>query len=228
MIQDGLILSLDAADKNSYPGSGTTWIDTSGRGNNSSLVNGVSYSSANNGVMVLDGTDDIVLAPPVNTLGAIPEHTFEIWVKSPGLGPGKSIGGLICPDYGMISYIAGGGGIVYQLYNTDSWPTAYYMVSIGSVGINCFDNRWHHIICTRNSATAAIYIDGTLNNSTSGGGIWSGSTIWSGMSTSIGNNPNDVYYHLLGNIAIAKIYNRSLSAIEIQNNYIQYKTRFNL
>ena len=37
IITDGLVLSLDAADKNSYPGSGTTWTD---------LANGISFSCA--------------------------------------------------------------------------------------------------------------------------------------------------------------------------------------
>jgi hypothetical protein len=30
IVTDGLVLALDAADKNSYPGSGTTWRDLAG------------------------------------------------------------------------------------------------------------------------------------------------------------------------------------------------------
>ena len=33
IVTDGLVLNLNAADPNSYPGSGTTWIDISGNGN---------------------------------------------------------------------------------------------------------------------------------------------------------------------------------------------------
>jgi hypothetical protein len=33
----------------SYPGSGTTWSDLSGSGNNGTLVNGVGYSIDNSG-----------------------------------------------------------------------------------------------------------------------------------------------------------------------------------
>ena len=39
IVTDGLILCLDAADKNSYPGSGNTWYDLSGNGNDGILVN---------------------------------------------------------------------------------------------------------------------------------------------------------------------------------------------
>jgi hypothetical protein len=48
-ITDGLVLCLDAANPKSYPGSGTTWTDLSGNGNNGTLVNGVGYSGDNLG-----------------------------------------------------------------------------------------------------------------------------------------------------------------------------------
>ena len=52
VITDGLVLALDAADVSSYPGSGTTWTDLSGNGNNGTLVNGVGYD---NGSLIFDG-----------------------------------------------------------------------------------------------------------------------------------------------------------------------------
>jgi hypothetical protein len=60
IVTSGLVLALDAADKNSYPGSGTTWTDLSGNGNNGTLVNGPTFSSANGGSIVFDGVDDYV------------------------------------------------------------------------------------------------------------------------------------------------------------------------
>jgi hypothetical protein len=41
--RDGLVLHLDAANKKSYPGTGTTWKDLNGNGNNGTLINGVGY-----------------------------------------------------------------------------------------------------------------------------------------------------------------------------------------
>jgi hypothetical protein len=225
IVRDDLILNLDAADINSYPGSGTTWYDLSGRVNNATLVNGPTVS---NRAIVLDGTNDLVTAPPVNTLGAIPNHAFEIWVKTPGLGSGKTVGGLICPDYGMISHITGNGNITYFLYNTDASPYQT-LVSLGTSGVNMFDNNWHHVVCTRNPGNASIYVDGVVRATTSGGiATWSGATIWSSMNTQIGNNPNDQYYNLYGNIASAKIYRKYLTAQEVLQNYNATKTRFGL
>ena len=39
IVTNGLVLCLDAANVKSYPGSGTTWIDLSGNGNNGTLTN---------------------------------------------------------------------------------------------------------------------------------------------------------------------------------------------
>ena len=229
IVTDGLVLALDAADKTSYPETGTTWYDLSGKGNNASLSNGPSYSSTNKGVIVLDGTNDIITAPSCNALGGLQNQTFEIWVKSPGLGSGKSTGGLICPDYGQISYIGGDGNITYYIYNTDAGYPGTYTLSIGTTGVNCFDNQWHHIVCTRQElGTGEIYVDGQLKASSGNTGTWSGATIWSGMSTQIGNNPNNQYYNLYGSIALAKIYKKYSTAQEVLQNYNAQKSRFGL
>jgi hypothetical protein len=55
IVRDGLVLYLDATNPKSYPGSGTTWKDLSGNGNNGTLVNGVGYTDANKGSLVFDG-----------------------------------------------------------------------------------------------------------------------------------------------------------------------------
>ena len=59
IIQDGLVLCLDAASIRSYPKSGTTWSDLAGS-NNGTLTNGPTFSSNNGGSVVLDGTNDYV------------------------------------------------------------------------------------------------------------------------------------------------------------------------
>ena len=50
-------LYLDAANKKSYPGTGTTWSDLAGS-NNGTLTNGPTFDSGNGGSMDFDGTDD--------------------------------------------------------------------------------------------------------------------------------------------------------------------------
>ena len=62
MIKDGLVLALDASDRNSYPGSGTTWRDLSQYSATGSLTNNPTFNSANGGYFGFV-TDDYVLIP---------------------------------------------------------------------------------------------------------------------------------------------------------------------
>jgi len=65
--RDSLVCYLDAADLNSYSGSGTTWYDLSGNGYNATLVNGVTFnSSVAGGVLVTNGTNQYITVPSGN------------------------------------------------------------------------------------------------------------------------------------------------------------------
>jgi hypothetical protein len=63
IVTDGLLCHLDAGNKNSYSGTGTSWTDLTGNGYTATLVNGVSYNS--NGYLTFDGSDDYVLTASV-------------------------------------------------------------------------------------------------------------------------------------------------------------------
>ena len=77
---NGLVLCLDAANPKSYPGSGTTWTDLSGNGNNGTLVNGVGYSSDNLGSLVFDGANDYVNAGNLGSFYS--QGTISYWMNS--------------------------------------------------------------------------------------------------------------------------------------------------
>jgi hypothetical protein len=57
IITNGLVLSLDAANRFSYPGSGTTWTDRSGNGNNGTLVSSPTFSGGNGGSLGFNGSN---------------------------------------------------------------------------------------------------------------------------------------------------------------------------
>jgi hypothetical protein len=78
------------------------------------------------------------------------------------------------------------------------------------------------------TTTSQLYIDGKLNSSSNNSGTWSGTNVWSAMALQIGNNPNDVYYKFNGKISVAKIYNRALSAGEVQLNFNALRGRYGL
>jgi uncharacterized delta-60 repeat protein len=74
---NGLVLCLDAANSKSYPGSGTTWTDLSGNGNNGTLTNGPTFDSDNLGSLVFDGVDDYSELTSNYTLSA--GWTLSFW-----------------------------------------------------------------------------------------------------------------------------------------------------
>jgi hypothetical protein len=83
IVTDGLVLALDAGNVKSYASGSTTWLDKSGGGNNGTLINGPTFSSANGGSVVFDGTNDNALLP-INFFSYPSLTTFSIslWFKS--------------------------------------------------------------------------------------------------------------------------------------------------
>jgi hypothetical protein len=80
VIQSGLSLWLDAAEEQSYPGSGDTWFDLSGNDKDATLTNGAVYSSDNFGTMVFDGTNDYALIPALS--GSFTSFSINVDRKS--------------------------------------------------------------------------------------------------------------------------------------------------
>jgi hypothetical protein len=60
IITSGSVIYLDAGMANSYPGSGTTWTDLSETGYNSNLVNSPTYTTANGGAIIVDGSNKYI------------------------------------------------------------------------------------------------------------------------------------------------------------------------
>ena len=72
----GLVLSLDAGNPASYPGSGTTWTDTTG-GKTFALSGGPSYSSSNGGYLSFNGSTQYAYAS--TSLATLSTWTLESW-----------------------------------------------------------------------------------------------------------------------------------------------------
>jgi hypothetical protein len=79
IVKDGLVLWLDANDKTSYPGTGTTWRDLSRTASTGSLTNGPTFNSGSGGSIVFDGVDDYVEFGDILDLG-INSMTVNQWL----------------------------------------------------------------------------------------------------------------------------------------------------
>ena len=88
IIEDGLVLCLDAANINSYPKSGTTWTDLVG-GNNGAMTNmsASNFSSDNGGILSFDGASDYINFGDIldSSVWTVGDFSVSAWVKSSGV-----------------------------------------------------------------------------------------------------------------------------------------------
>lgn len=216
----GSIMYVDASISTSYSGTGSTWTDLSGNSKNGTLTNGPTFSSANGGSIVFDGTNDYAVFPITN-LGS--NGTVSLWIYKTGNGT---------PD---------GGGVVDLLANLDSggisgWSIGmnvntskidFYIANNGGFGVENFSTAsisssvWYNVACTYNGTSKIIYINGAQDASYASTVNGINTTGQWGMASRITGQR-----FFQGRIANAQMYTRALSAEEIQQNYNSLKNRY--
>ena len=223
IVTNGLVAALDAANKKSYPGSGTTWTDLSGNGKDGTLVNGASFQTTNGGSIAFDGVNDRVDLYASNQLIGNQYATLEVWMKSSSTGAGQGW-------YANFLGTRVGQNMSINRYSTTN--TAVFLtdftsgnhITVGS--INVFDQNWHHIVGVNNFGICSLYVDGTLDRVTS---TKSGQYIdLNAEVMAIGNDPNNTTRRFYGEVSVARIYNRALTADDVLQNYNATKDRFGL
>ncbi|MEY3874702.1 MAG: hypothetical protein RL363_1423 [Bacteroidota bacterium] len=229
IITNGLVLNLDAGNPASYSGTGTTWTDLSGNGNNGTLVNGVAYNATNQGSLIFNGNGNGGGSPnpyvslPTSTafnFGA-GDFTVEMWTYITTLNPHPNLltinGNSNWFAAIRLGYWQGNLGII-QSYNGNAWDANY------SVPINV--DVWSHIVLSRISGNVKVYINNVEKASYSLPG-----TLMSNAESQIGqlNHPNTGYFNLSGKIAITNIYKgKGLTSAEVSINFNAVKSRFSL
>jgi hypothetical protein len=209
-VTDGLVLALDAGNTKSYPGSGTTWTDLSGRGNTGTLTGGPTYNSANGGSIVFDGADDYVnCGNPSISAGKI---TANAWVK---ITTGSVFQHIV--DSSASSW--------HLAILNDNRPyfwngSVYHQASpILTVG------QWYMLTGIQGT-TLDIYINGVLGESIATNVNVTTNTVNLGRFQGDGFAP--VGRQLYANIAQVSVYNRVLSVAEIQQNFNALRSRFSI
>jgi hypothetical protein len=215
IITDGLVLCLDAANQKSYPGSETTWTDLSGNGNNGTLTNGPTYSSPNSGSIVFDGIDDYVELNTTNIVTGTNPFTFDCFYTITS----TNNGGLLFGNYGSgyttnYLWISGEYGIYI---NSDVYFPGYPL-----------QPGTYHMAATRESnGSVVLYKNGVeVNSGSLTASIPNGPNFRIGSDTNSGGGPGGE--ELNGKIYSEKIYNRALTASEIQQNFNALRGRFGI
>ena len=209
IVQEGLVLNLDAGNPNSYSrlntGS-TTWNDVSGYGNNGTLINGTYYSG---GTMVYDGTDDYVESANNLGLSGTNPRTYGVWVKIR----------TYLDNSGIIRTGAQGTANADMSLETTTTPGTFTF----NGWVNDFDFTissnfygWHYLVITYTGTQGQAYADGVLKNSLTFTSAAPNSKLQLGSDRQAGAVQGN---NLDGSIGEAHVYNRLLTAAEVLQNF---------
>ena len=218
IVTDGLLMSLDAGDSTSYPGTGTTWYDLSGNGRNGTLYNGTGYSTTNGGTFTFDGVNDGIV---FSSFFPLYSFTISMWFSSDGTTPTTGTSpALFGFTYGLSLFVYQN-NLRYVLDNGSSTTNLYTPSTF-----EFYDSSWHQVVVTATPNSMSIYVDGTVQGTTST--TWSGTTRWPTNTFNIGRDNNNTMYWFRGKIPTLSIYERELSSVEISQNFNTTRSRFGI
>lgn len=217
VVQNGLVLNLDAGVDSSYLGSGTNWADLSGQNNDGTLVNGVGYSSDNGGLLIFDGVNDHINGVHNDQTNITGDITIECWFKlsntrndwvrifGKGDGSNRTVG---------LWYNQLGGSFLYQRYGTTSMGAQY----IATVALD----TWYHMVGTSSSNNHTLYLNNVVRAQSS-----TGTTFYSSTDPyKVGYGSIHTYH--VGSVSNCRLYNRALTSQEIQQNFNALRGRFDI
>lgn len=215
IVTNGLVLYLDAANRDSYVSGSTTWNDLSRNRINGTLVNGVGFSGANAGSMTFDNVDDFVNLG--NTIQAPTNFTITTWLSNPN----SRQGGILTK--GLVNEVTEW-GLSFGYSNPRllvGRPRGFnQQVSASWVP---YTTGFHHIAYTvSGSNSSSLYINNVLVSSNA-------LTVSPGTTTeNLQVGLHGTLYYFGGNISNIQLYNRVLTTQEILQNYNSTKARYGL
>lgn len=224
IITNGLIVHLDAANKKSYSGSGSTWIDLTKNKYNFTTYGSPTYSISNNGIITFAKASS-QYADYSTSFPSLSNWTVESWVKFTTTPASSSnVTTVVTGNYNGVSNLN-------FCIGTSNSPTDYTIRAAffngawrQSSGHTPTAGVWYSYTGTYDGTNIILYVNGLLFNSTAYTG-----TSQSGGGIRVARRWDDIVTasNLLdGAVPVVRIYNRALSASEILQNYNATKGRF--
>jgi len=217
LVTAGLVFHIDAGNSASYPGSGSTWYDLTASGLNITLYGGPTYSAANGGSLFFVPTSFQYgqTSAPLD----LPLWTLEAWTYYNGTNTGNWPNVITDMYTGNLQYCLGNtsASALSTGYLSGSWyVTSTYTITSGN---------WYHMVGTYDGTNVKLYVNGILQRTAAG----TSTPVNGGAGFRIMRqwDGNGVAYWG-GNLSIARMYNRGLSADEVNTNYQVSKARFGL
>jgi hypothetical protein len=224
VVTSGLEVYLDTSNASSYPGTGTTWTDLSGNGNNATLINTPTYNSNFGGYLNFSATSlEYATIPDIGDLNT---WTVEAWFRLTSSLSGK-VTAIVCNQFNLVNKLN------YSI-GTNSAPSSYNLAAgfyngawRTTTGISASTGVWYQVVGTYNGSIIRQYINGNASGGTLTytGTPQSGGQIrlmrrWDEALTA-GNFVN-------GDLSIVRIYNTALTDAQILQNFNADKSKYSL
>ena len=223
IVTDGLVLNIDPAKSNSYPGTGNTIYDLSGSAINGALINSPSFSAINGGQINMPGSSKYIdLGQNFNFTSE--NFSVSCWIYLDSFDTINNVG------QGPIAFFKGDFQQMGYFSQIDANGSFGFFTNQGgaiqasrtSAGI-LTTSTWYNLSYVRSGSSVRLYLNGIDRTSVAGTHLNPGS---SGQTFKINYYKGD--YLISGQMRISQflIYNRALSAQEVLQNYNASKNRF--
>ena len=213
IVHKNLIFCFDALDKNSYPGTGTTWTDIISDAT-TTLTNSPTFNSA--GYFDFDGSNDYMSMTSDHNITAA--KTISTWINtdSDHNGSFMSVDASGTNRFFQVKKKSGG-KIMFVGFNTSHSNT-----NVSTTNVMSNDVWIHYTAVQLSNGNVRIYVNGVLDKSNN-----SSYTVRTGSATVFfGKNEGGSANQFNGQMALIYYYNRDLSAEEVLQNFNATKGRF--
>ena len=168
-----------------------------------------------------DGVDDYInCGHPLNLNFTSEDFSIEAWIKPDSLASNPNIfakGSAVTEGYFFLLMSDGSGYLCTN--QSESWQLSYFPIGCIST------NFWQYVVATRSRAVVKIYKDGIDVTTSPGTHIDPASAPT--RDAVIGIHPGKAQMELFdGLIGEVRVYNRALTPLEIQGNYLATKRRY--
>jgi hypothetical protein len=227
IVQQGLVLNLDAGNPYSYAGSGTTWYDVSGNAINASASGTSSYVNSNGGFLSFPNNNSYYNTSTVSALNlGSASFSMECWVYLDAATASDNT------YRGIISLGTNASNYVYiAKWRSGLYSGLYVQYVAGAATItgvyqaNEYNpvSKWTHVIATKSGSSLTLYVNGSIVYT-----INDLNTTFTGNSSVYIAQAHGGVASLYGYVGESRVYNISLSAAQVLQNYNATKGRFGL
>ena len=219
IVTDGLVLCLDAANPRSYPGTGSTWFDLTKNAYDLTIYGSPTFNQSGYFTFGNNQTTQYMMRFPFEN--PTDNVTYSCWFRSNFFDATQT----------PFTYSVGGNNemLLFTRSNTQLAPfTKNVELSIITASMT---NIWVNIVWTRSTSTGLnlFYRDGqniAQYIGSAGTAITAGGHLIIGQEADSSGGGFDSNQNLDGDFARLDVYNRILSAAEIQQNFFATRSRY--